>query len=147
MIAPRFYLFSLIVLTVVLPSSEGHTQSSDHYAKKEATSGRIAQLNIHASATKDCKPAPLPNVRLIDRPANGTLIVRRGLLTTNRIPACPNLKIPAQVVLYTSVGNFVGKDRAVYEVESANGDKQKFDIEIDVKAAPPSIKSKDTDRI
>ncbi len=60
------------------------------------------------------------------------------MLTTNRIQACPNLKVPAQVVMYTAQAGFTGKDRIIYEVESASGSKQKFDVEITVTAVPQS---------
>jgi hypothetical protein len=108
---------------------------TDTYSMASAVAGKPAQLNVHAAA-RNCQPAPLPTIKLIERPSNGTLVVRRATLTTNRIQTCPNLKVPAQVVIYTAQPGFTGKDRVVYEVESASGSKQKFDIEVTVTAAP-----------
>jgi hypothetical protein len=60
-------------------------------------------LSYHASAhTNTCAPAAPPTVRVIEAPQAGFLTVRQAELTTDKIPGCPTLKAPAQVVFYTA---------------------------------------------
>lgn len=58
------------------------------------------QLGYHASARKNCTPAPQPTIRVIEAPKSGTLTVRKGVISTDKVAGCPGLKIPAQVVFY-----------------------------------------------
>jgi hypothetical protein len=108
--------------------------SADNYSSMEAISGKTLQLTYHASVTKDCNPAPLPTIRLIDRPRSGTFTVRRATLTAAQIANCQNLNIPVQAVFYTSRAGYVGEDHVAYEVINFEGQIEKFDIAITVKA-------------
>ncbi len=54
----------------------------------------------YAEAHKDCTPALLPTIRVIEAPKSGTLTVRVGELKTNQVASCPGLKTPACVVFY-----------------------------------------------
>jgi hypothetical protein len=110
-------------------------QSAENYSSAEAVSGKTLQLNYHASVTKDCNPTPLPTIRLIDRPRGGTFTVRRATLTAAQIANCKNLKIMAQAIFYTSRADYVGGDHIAYEVITFDGQIEKFDIAITVKAA------------
>ena len=64
-----------------------------NYTSVEATAGKPLQLTYHASAHKgDCKPAPLVTFDVLQPPKLGLLIVRKALLTTNKVPGCPGLR-------------------------------------------------------
>ena len=64
-----------------------------NYTSVEATAGKPLQLTYHASAHKgDCKPAPLVTFDVLQPPKLGLLIVRKALLTTNKVPGCPGLE-------------------------------------------------------
>ena len=52
-----------------------------NYTSVEATAGKPVQLTYHASAHKNCTPAPLPTVRVTQSPKAGFLIVRKAVLT------------------------------------------------------------------
>jgi hypothetical protein len=39
-----------------------------NYMSVEATSGKPLQLSYHASAHKNCTPAPLPTIRVVEAP-------------------------------------------------------------------------------
>jgi hypothetical protein len=108
--------------------------SAENYSSIEAVSGKTLHLNNHASVSKDCSPAPLPTIRLIDRPKSGTFTVRRGTLSGAQVANCQNLNIPAQGVFYTSRPSFVGEDHVAYEVTTFEGEVEKFDIAITVTA-------------
>jgi hypothetical protein len=106
------------------------------YRSVEATAAAPVQLSYHASAHKNCTPAPLPTVHIIEAPHAGMLTVRRGELTTDRVAGCPTLKMPAQVVIYQAGAGYLGPDHVRYEVTSDNGEDATYDMTITVKAAP-----------
>jgi hypothetical protein len=107
-----------------------------NYTSVEATSGKLLQLSYHASAHKNCTPAPLPTIRVIEAPKSGTLTVRGAVLKTNKVAGCPGLKTPAQVVFYLAHAAYVGPDHVKYEVTSENGEVATNDVTIVVKAPP-----------
>jgi len=106
------------------------------YTSVEATSEKPVQLGYHASAHKNCTPAPPPTIRVIEVPRSGTLTVRQAVLTTNRIAGCPGLKTPAQVVFYMARAGYAGPDHVKYEVTDENGQVAAYDVTITVKVAP-----------
>ena len=107
-----------------------------NYTSVEATSGKPVQLSYHASAHKNCTPAPLPTIRVIEAPKSGTLTVRGAVLKTDKIAGCPGLKTPAQVVFYSARAGYAGADHVKYEVTSENGEVATNDVTIVVKAPP-----------
>jgi hypothetical protein len=121
--------------TVSLVATAAFGQAAN-YTSVEATSATPLQLSYHASAHKNCTPAPLPTVRVIEPPKSGTLTVKRGLLTTDKVSGCPAVKVPAQVVYYQARAAYTGPDHLNYEVTSENGEVATYDVTITVKAAP-----------
>jgi hypothetical protein len=107
-----------------------------NYTSVEATADKPVQLSYHASAHKNCTPAPLPTVRVIEAPKSGTLTVRKAVLKTDKIAGCPSLKTPAEVVFYMAHPGYAGPDHVKYEVTSENGEVATNDVTIAVKAAP-----------
>jgi hypothetical protein len=107
-----------------------------NYTSVNATSDKSVELGYHASAHKNCTPGALPTIRVIEAPKSGTLTVRRGVLTTEKVAGCPGLKTPAQVVFYLAHAGYAGPDRVKYEVTSENGEVATYEITINVKAAP-----------
>ena len=101
--------------------------------KIEIAPGASVRLNVHATTTTDCKPAALPDVRLIDPPSGGTVLVRRALLTTSQVQGCPNLRVPAEVVFYVSRPDYTGKDHLRYEVRTVSGEFRIFEFDIIVR--------------
>ena len=94
------------------------------------------QLSYHASAHKNCTPAPQPTIRVIEAPKSGALTVRRAVLTTDKVAGCPGLKTPAQAVFYLAHTGYAGPDHVRYEVTSENGEVATNDVAITVKATP-----------
>ena len=107
-----------------------------NYTSADATPDKPVELSYHASAHKNCAPARLPTIRVIEAPKAGTLTVRKAVLTTNNVTGCPGLKTPAQVVLYLAHAGYAGPDHVKYEVTSENGEVATNDVTITVKAAP-----------
>ena len=108
-----------------------------NYMSVEAMAGKPLQLSYHASAHKsNCTPAPLVTFDVLQPPKLGLLIVRKALLTTNKVAGCPGLKIPAEVVFYRGREGSAGPDHVVYKVTSSNGEVETFDVTITLKPAP-----------
>lgn len=122
----------------VLASSIGASAlaQSAHYTSMEAISGKPMQLTYYASVRKDCTPAPLPTIRVVQPPKSGVLTIRPAVLTTNKIAGCPGLKVPAQVLFYQARAGYAGSDHISYEVTTSPGGVGIYDVTINVKAAP-----------
>ena len=117
---------------------------TSNYTTFEATSAKPVQLGYYASANKNCTPAPLPTIRVIEAPKSGTLTVRRGELKTDIILGCPGLKMPAQVAFYQARAGATGSDHLVYEVTTLTGEVGTYDVTITIKEAPkPASPGKD----
>jgi hypothetical protein len=56
-----------------------------NYTSVETTSATPVQLSYHATAHKNCTPAALPTVLVIEPPKLGMLTVRKAMLTTDKI--------------------------------------------------------------
>jgi hypothetical protein len=109
-----------------------------NYKSVEAVPDKPIQLSYHASAhTKTCEAAAAPTVRVIEAPQAGYLTVRQAELTTDKIPGCPTLKTPAQVVFYMANAGYTGPNHTNYEVTSENGEVASYDVTITVKAGEP----------
>jgi hypothetical protein len=133
MVSLRTIVFSFATASLMgVPS----LAQSTNYTSVEATSDNPVQLSYHASAHKNCTPAPLPTVRVIEAPKSGTLTVRGAVLKTDKVAGCPGLKTPAQVVFYLARPGYAGPDHVKYEVTSENGEIGAYDVTIGVKAAP-----------
>jgi len=129
----RTLLFSCV--TASLTATATLAQDAN-YVSIDATSDKPVQLSYHASAHKNCTPAPQPTIRVIEAPKKGTLTVRRGVLTTERVAGCPGLKTPVQVVFYLARPGYAGPDHVKYEMTTENGEVATYDVTIAVKAAP-----------
>jgi hypothetical protein len=91
---------ALALAAIIVTSALAQPAPSSNYTSFEATSAKPVQIGYHAEAHKDCTPAPLPTIRVIEAPKSGTLTVRVGELKTNQVAGCPGLKTPARVVFY-----------------------------------------------
>jgi len=112
--------------------------SSMNYTSFDATSAKPVQVGYYGSAHKDCTPAPLPTIRVVEAPKSGTFTVRRGVLTTNNLTGCPGLKVPAQVAFYQARPGATGTDHIVYVVTNADGSAGAYDVTINIREAPRS---------
>jgi hypothetical protein len=110
-------------------------ESAENYSTVEAVSGGPLHLNNHGSVTKECGPAPIPTIRVIDRPKHGTLTIRLGTIADGQIGNCKFVDLPIRGVFYVSKPGYVGADRVTYEVIAYDGQIEKFDIAITVTAA------------
>jgi hypothetical protein len=107
------------------------------YASVETSSGTPIRLSYHASAHKNCTPAPPPTIEVTERPKAGALMVRRGMLATDKLTNCGPIRLPVLVIFYNPKEGYVGPDHVIYEVTDSNGKVNTYDVTITVKAGPP----------
>jgi hypothetical protein len=129
----RTVLVSLAAIGLVATAA---LAQSANYSSFETTSDKPVQLGYYASAHKNCTPGSLPTVRVLEAPKGGLLVVRRGVLSTDKVAGCPGLKTPAQIAFYQPRTGYVGPDRLSYEVTNENGDVATYEMTITVKAPP-----------
>jgi len=110
--------------------------SSTNYTSFDATSAKPVQIGYYGSAHKDCTAAALPTIRVVEAPRSGTFTVRRGVLTTNNLPGCPGLRVPAEVAFYQARAGVIGTDHIVYVVTNADGSVGAYDVSINIREAP-----------
>jgi hypothetical protein len=117
-----------------LVASVALAEGSVSYTSIEATSDHPVQLSYHGSAHRaNCSAAPVPTVRVTEPPKEGALVVREGVLTTDKVAGCPQLKIPAEVVFYEARGGYTGPDHVAYQVTDEKGQVASYDVTITVK--------------
>ena len=133
MLLARFSLIACVAISLLSTAALAQTAN---YTSVEATSEKPVQLSYHGSAHKDCTPAPLPTVRIMEPPKSGMLTVRRATLTTDKVAGCPAMKTPAQIVLYQARAGYEGPDHVKYEVTSENGEVATYDVTITIKNSP-----------
>lgn len=114
-------------------------QGSVSYTSVEATPDKQVQLSYHASANcANCSAAPAPTVRVTDPPNKGALVVREGVLTTDKVAGCPQMKVPVEVVFYEARGGYTGPDHVAYQVTDEKGQVASYDVTITVKQGTSS---------
>jgi hypothetical protein len=105
-----------------------------NYTSVEAIAGKPVQLTYHASAKKDCTPAPPPTIRVTQAPKAAVLTIRPA--STGKVAGCPKMRVPAHVVFYQAHEGYAGPDHAGYQATNSDGEVGDFDVSITVKAAP-----------
>jgi hypothetical protein len=120
-----------------LVSARSQPGPSTNYTSLEAEPSKPLQVGFYAQAHKDCSPSKSPTVRVVEAPTLGTLSVRPNELKTDRVPNCPSLKIPAQVVSYQARDKAIGSDHVMYSVTYPNGEIALYDVTIRIKEPPP----------
>jgi hypothetical protein len=130
---PSIIPFSCAVVGFMASAALAQTKN---YTSIEAAAGKPVQLSYHASANKNCAPAPPPTVQVMEAPKAGALVVRKAVLTTDKIAGCPRIKTPTQVVFYEARADYAGPDHVRYEATDANGQVTSYDVTITVKPAP-----------
>ena len=133
----RIVLVAAVMAAGIASGAYGQPAPSTNYTAIEAEPSKPLQVGYYAQAHKDCSPSKLPVVRVVEAPTLGTLTVRPSELNTDRVPNCPSLKIPAQVVSYRARDKATGSDHVMYAVTYPNGEIALFDVAIHIKEPPP----------
>jgi len=79
------------------------------------------QVGLYINVRPDCTSGPLPTIRLVSPPTNGTLTIKRGKVNATNYKQCLALEVPGFVAFYKSKANFTGTDVATVEVKYPHG--------------------------
>lgn len=111
--------------------------------------GKPVRLGMAGNVSQECKPGPLPEVKVITAPRNGQLAIRDGKTKAGALTRCPSLEVPARGVFYEARARFNGTDEVAYEVRRPDGRVQVFTFKITVseqaKPAPANPARESTD--
>lgn len=103
--------------------------------------GQMQRLAFYPAAKRDCTRTPLPEIRLLDEPRNGRVIVRRVSIKASSDSACPNQDIPGVAVFFIAKQGYTGADNARYDIQVAN---RKATVKINVRVIGGKLTPRDT---
>jgi hypothetical protein len=124
----RVISLSLTLVTTAAAAQEALKEHSvSGPAAQEIRAGWFGKLN------PDCSSGPLPQARLINPAANGTVALRRARVRTNNVRQCPNVELPALVVFYRAKPGYSGTDSFTLEVTGESGvpSRHKFNVNVE----------------
>lgn len=120
-------------LTVALLSVAGSAAAQERlFRSVDAPPGQQVRLGMAGNVSPDCKPGPLPEVKVLTLPKNGQLAIRDGKAKPGSLQRCPTLEVPARGVFYQARSGFKGTDEVAYEVRRPDGRVQVHTIQITV---------------
>ena len=136
---------SLRTLAIGLALTAGSALAKEKAVRSvDAVAGKSTRLTVHGDVTKDCKPGPLPEIRITTSPKHGSLTVRQGKSKAGSLKRCPSLEVPVQGVFYQANAGYAGSDEVAYTVVRAGQATQSVTVKITVGAqAKPGAESKD----
>jgi hypothetical protein len=79
------------------------------------------QVGLYLNVRPDCTSGPLPTIRLVTPPTNGTLTIKRGKINATNYKQCLALEVPGFVAFYKSKADFTGTDVTTIEVKYPQG--------------------------
>ena len=118
----------LVVITAA-GSAEAQEQT---FRTVEAVPGKVMRLALVGNVTKECTVGPMPEVKVVTQPSQGTLAIKSGKTKAGALARCPNLEVPAQGLFYQANPKFNGTDQVVYTTKHADGRTQSFTLKINV---------------
>ena len=98
----------------------------------KALSNKDTQVGLYLNVREDCTSGPLPTIRLVSRPASGTVVVKTAKVKATNYKACLALEVPAYVAIYKSAPNFSGADTLLIEVSYPGGRTEMQKITVNV---------------
>lgn len=101
------------------PAKAQNTQTVERAAK--GLSAKPIRIGVYLNVQPDCTSGPLPAIRLLDPPANGTVDVKRAKVNATNYKQCLALEVPGFVAFYRSKPDFSGIDAVTIEVKYPGG--------------------------
>lgn len=132
--------FGVAVLTACLLTVGTAPVLAQVTTKVNAASGKSVRLVIAPNLKRDCSVGPLPEIRIIGAPKNGSLITRAGKVKTPASYRCPSKDAEVQAVFYQSRNGYTGSDEATFEIRTADGSTEKRTVQITVGSASGTSK-------
>jgi hypothetical protein len=114
------------------------------YRSVDAVAGRTMRLAVVENVAQDCKLGPLPEIKVLTSPKQGSLAVRSGKAKAGTLSRCPNLEVPRQGVFYQAKPKYVGADEVAFEIKRADGRVESVTVKINVTDQPKRGAKPDT---
>jgi hypothetical protein len=92
------------------------------------------QVGLFLNVQPDCTSGPLPAIRMVEAPANGSITIKQAKVRATNYKQCLALEVPGFVAFYQSKPNFSGTDLAVIEIKYPQGRTELQRITINVGA-------------
>lgn len=122
----------LVAVSLVLAGavSAATAQTVTRAARGEA--GKNIRVGVYINVKQDCSSGPLPTIRLVDKPANGTVTVTSAKINAKNYKQCLALEVPGYVAFYKSEPTFSGIDSFTIEVRYPEGrtEMQKLNVTV-----------------
>jgi hypothetical protein len=100
---------------------EQRVQEEPAEREVKAQAGRQVRVGTYFSLKRDCTPGQLPAIRLVEKPANGAVVVRSAKVRATNVRQCLAVEVPAYVAFYRSKPDFSGTDTFLIELKAADG--------------------------
>ena len=121
------------VAFTILAAGEANAQTATRLESVKVRAGVAQKIAFYPAAKRDCTRTPLPEIRLIDEPRHGRVIVQRVSIKATADSACPGQTIPGQLIMFIANPGYQGRDSALYAVRVSNHVAQ---VKLDVEVAP-----------
>jgi hypothetical protein len=106
---------------------------------KGATAKSI-EVGLFLNVKPDCTSGTLPAIRLVEAPANGTVIIKQAKVRATNYKQCLALEVPAFIAFYQSKPDFSGIDKVVIEIKYPEGRTELQRITVNVGTGPDGQK-------
>lgn len=102
----------------------------------KGATAKIIEVGVYLNVKPDCTTGTLPAIRLVEAPANGTVIIKQAKVRATNYKQCLALEVPGFIAFYQSKPDFVGTDMAIIEVKYPQGRTELQRITINVGTGP-----------
>lgn len=117
---------------VVAAACAGDALPTVSYASFDAVFGNVVRIGWYGVTHKDCSLERLPRIEVLELPKSGELTIEPGQVLTASTAPCPNLKIPALILLYSVRYGASGEDHVSYRVTTESGRISAYDVSIHI---------------
>lgn len=110
------------IFSALVPA--GPAEAQNVRTVERAAKGLAAKpirIGVYLNIQPDCTSGTLPAIRLLERPANGTVDVKRAKVNATNYKQCLALEVPGFVAFYRSKPDFSGTDMVTIEVRYPGG--------------------------
>jgi hypothetical protein len=110
-----------VVVLIVWTATNVMAQTQTVERAFKGASAKDIRIGLYLNVKADCSSGPLPSIRLLTPPANGTVKIKRGDVSATNYKQCLALEVPGFVAFYRSKPDFSGVDVVTLEAKYPNG--------------------------
>jgi hypothetical protein len=124
----RMLLAALFIAAGASSAAVGQTVTRE--ARGEP--GKEIRVGVFVNVKQDCTSGPLPTIRLVDKPLNGSVTVKSAKVNAKNYKQCLAMEVPGYVAFYKSAPSFNGVDTFTIEIKYPEGrtETQKLNVTV-----------------